>query len=240
MASAADTLKRLTLELGGNDAGIVLDDVNPNETAPKLFESAFQNNGQLCIAMKRLYVHESIYDEMCDELAALARSAVVGDGLQQGTQLGPVQNEMQYSKLKDLIEDTKKHGRIIAGGDIPDQPGYFIRPTIVRDISDGTRLVDEEQFGPILPVIRYRDVDDATSRANASPYGLGGSVWSDNVDRAYEVASKLTAGTAWINQHAETMPNIPFCGSGQSGIGTELGDEGLVEFTQLKVINVRR
>jgi len=240
MASAAETLKRITLELGGNDAGIVLDDVNPKEAAPKLFQGAFQNNGQVCIAMKRLYVHESIYDEMCNELAALANNAVVGDGLQQGTQLGPLQNRMQYEKVKELLNDTKKHGKIIAGGEVPDQAGYFIKPTIVRDVSDGTRIVDEEQFGPILPVIKYKDTEDALARANASPYGLGGSVWSKDPERAYAVANRMNSGTVWVNKHADLAPNIPFGGSGQSGIGSELGEEGLAEFTQLQVINIAR
>jgi len=240
MASAAETLKRITLELGGNDAGIVLDDVNPKEAAPKLFQGAFQNNGQVCIAMKRLYVHESIYDEMCNELAALANNAVVGDGLQQGTQLGPLQNRMQYEKVKELLNDTKKHGKIIAGGEVPDQAGYFIKPTIVRDVSDGTRIVDEEQFGPILPVIKYKDTEDALARANASPYGLGGSVWSKDPERAYAVANRMNSGTVWVNKHADLAPNIPFGGSGQSGIGSELGEEGLAEFTQLQVISIAR
>ncbi|MDE1174636.1 MAG: aldehyde dehydrogenase family protein [Parvibaculaceae bacterium] len=238
MAGAAGLLKRVTLELGGNDAGIVLDDVNPKETAPKLFASAFQNSGQVCIAMKRLYVHESIYDEMCDELAGIAEAAIVGDGLTQGTQYGPLQNKMQFDKVKELIEDSRQHGKVIAGGDTLDQPGFFIRPTIVRDITDGTRLVDEEQFGPVLPVIKFSTNDDAVARANASPYGLGGSVWSSSPERAYEIATKLESGTIWINKHADLAPNIPFGGSKLSGLGTELGEDGLNEFTQLKVINV--
>lgn len=240
MASAAATLKRITLELGGNDAAIVLDDVSPKDTAPKLFAGAFQNNGQVCIAMKRLYVHESIYDEMCSELATLANNAVIGDGLEQGVQIGPLQNKMQFEKVKDILESAKKEGKVIAGGEVPDKPGYFIRPTIVRDISDGTRLVDEEQFGPVLPVIKYKDTDDAVRRANASPYGLGGSVWSKNVDRAYEIANKMNSGSVWVNKHADIMPNVPFGGSGQSGFGSELGEEGLAEFTQLQIINVAR
>ena len=240
MAGAANLLKRITLELGGNDAGIVLDDVNPKETAPQLFQSAFQNSGQVCIAMKRLYVHESIYDEMCAELAKLAEDAIIGDGLEQGTQLGPLQNKMQYDKVKDLIEDARKDGQIIAGGTTPDQKGYFIRPTIVRDISDGTRLVDEEQFGPVLPVIKYSDPEDAVARTNASPYGLGGSVWSKDTDRAYALADKMDAGTIWVNKHAELDPMIPFGGSKMSGVGTELGADGLEEFTQLKIINMAR
>lgn len=240
MAGAAATLKRITLELGGNDAGIVLDDVNPKETAPKLFQSAFQNNGQVCIAMKRLYVHESIYDEMCDELAALADAAIVGDGLKQGTQLGPLQNKMQFDKVREIIADARKHGKVIAGGDALEQTGYFIKPTIVRDITDGTRLVDEEQFGPVLPVIKYKDASDAVARANASPYGLGGSIWSSDLDRAHKLARQMDSGSVWVNKHAELAPNIPFGGSKQSGIGTELGEEGLAEFTQLQVINIAR
>lgn len=240
MAGAAETLKRITLELGGNDAGIVLPDVNPKETAPKLFQGAFQNNGQVCIAMKRLYVHESIYDAMCDELAALAEQAVVGDGLEQGTQLGPLQNRMQFEKVKEILADAKKHGTIIAGGEVPDRPGYFIKPTIVRDITDGTRLVDEEQFGPVLPVIKYSDPEDAVARANASPYGLGGSIWSSDLDKAYALANQMNSGTVWVNKHADLAPNIPFGGAGQSGLGSELGEEGLAEFTQVQVINVAR
>ncbi|MDO9125269.1 MAG: aldehyde dehydrogenase family protein [Parvibaculum sp.] len=240
MAGAAGLLKRITLELGGNDAGIVLDDVNPKEAAPKLFQSAFQNSGQVCIAMKRLYVHESIYDEMCDELAAIANNTIVGDGLKQGTQLGPLQNKMQFDKVKELIEDSKKHGTVIAGGDVAEEKGYFIRPTIVRDITDGARLVDEEQFGPVLPVIKYSDADDAVARANASPYGLGGSIWSSDPARAYALAEKLDSGTVWINKHADLAPNIPFGGARMSGLGTELGEEGLAEFTQLKIVNMAK
>jgi acyl-CoA reductase-like NAD-dependent aldehyde dehydrogenase len=240
MAGAAGLLKRITLELGGNDAGIVLEDVDPKVTAPKLFQSAFQNSGQVCIAMKRLYVHESIYDEMCEELATIANETIIGDGLQQGTNLGPLQNRMQYEKVKALIEDARRDGNVIAGGESPDQPGYFIRPTIVRDISEGSRLVDEEQFGPVLPVIKYSDSEDAVQRANTSSYGLGGSVWSGNLDQAYALAEKLEAGTVWINKHAELDPGIPFGGAKQSGLGTELGEEGLDEFTQLKIINMAR
>lgn len=240
MASAAEALKRVTLELGGNDAGIVLDDVNPKEAAPKLFQSAFQNNGQVCIAMKRLYVHESIYDEMCGELAKLADAAIIGDGLMQGTQIGPLQNRMQYEKVKEFLEDGKKNGKVIAGGVVEDRPGYFIRPTIVRDIADGTRLVDEEQFGPVLPVIKFKDAEDAVQRANASPWGLGGSVWAKDTSRAYALADKMDAGTVWVNKHADLAPNIPFGGAKLSGLGSELGEEGLAEFTQLKIINMAK
>ena len=240
MAGAAGLLKRITLELGGNDAGIVLDDVDPKEAAPKLFNSAFQNTGQVCIAMKRLYVHEDIYDEMCDELATLANETVIGNGLEQGTKLGPLNNKMQFDKVKALIEEAKTDGNVIAGGEVPDQPGYFIRPTIVRDIEEGSRLVDEEQFGPVLPVMKFSDEEDAVERANATQWGLGGSVWSSDLDKAYALAEKMEAGTIWINKHSELDPTIPFGGSNQSGLGKELGSEGLEEFTQLKIINMAK
>lgn len=240
MAGAAEMLKRITLELGGNDAGIVLEGSDPKTVAPQIFGAAFQNSGQVCIAMKRVYVHESIYDAMCLELAALANAAVIGDGLEQGTQYGPLQNKMQYDRVLELIEDSRQHGNIIAGGETPDRPGYFIRPTIVRDITDGTRLVDEEQFGPVLPVISYSDPEDALVRANASPWGLGGSIWSTDLTKAYDLASRMEAGTVWINKHADLAPNIPFGGAKQSGLGVELGEEGLNEFTQLQIINMAK
>jgi acyl-CoA reductase-like NAD-dependent aldehyde dehydrogenase len=240
MAGAAGLLKRITLELGGNDAGIVLDDVDPKEAAQKLFDSAFQNSGQVCIAMKRLYVHENIYDEVCEELASIANDTVIGDGLEQGTKLGPLNNKMQYDKVKALIEEAKQDGNVIAGGEFPDKPGYFIRPTIVRDIKEGSRLVDEEQFGPVLPVMSFTDESEAVERANASAWGLGGSVWSASPERAYALAEQMDTGTVWINKHAELDPTIPFGGAKMSGLGNELGQEGLQEFTQQKIINIAK
>jgi acyl-CoA reductase-like NAD-dependent aldehyde dehydrogenase len=240
MAGAAEALKRVTLELGGNDAAIVLEGVDPTETAGKIFAGAFQNSGQVCIAIKRAYVHESVYDAMCDELARLADAAVMGDGLQQGVTVGPLQNKTQYEKVLGYIDSARKDGKIIAGGAPHEGKGYFIRPTIVRDITDGARLVDEEQFGPVLPVIRIKDGEDALSRANASPYGLGGSIWSKDLDRAMELAGRMDTGTVWINKHADLAPNIPFGGAKMSGVGIELGEEGLAEFTQMHVINMAR
>jgi acyl-CoA reductase-like NAD-dependent aldehyde dehydrogenase len=239
MAGAAATLKRVTLELGGNDAAIVLDDVDPAQAAPLIFHSAFRNSGQVCIALKRLYVHEAIYDEMCGALANIAEQTIMGDGLEQGTQLGPLQNNTQYEKVLGLIEEAKAHGRIVAGG-TSQNPGYFIRPTIVRDITDGTRLVDEEQFGPVLPIIKFSDPEDALARANASSYGLGASVWSSDSARAHTLALRLEAGTVWINKHGELSPEVPFGGAKQSGFGLELGAGGLLEFLQLRIVNAAR
>ena len=238
MASAASTLKRVTLEMGGNDAGLFLPDLDPKEIAPKIFDAAFANNGQICIALKRAYVHEDIYDEVCNELAAIAKSKKIGDGTEEGVDLGPLQNKAQYEKVQAIIADAAEKGTIIAGGGVPDRPGYFIEPTIVRDIAEGARLVDEEQFGPALPVIKYSDPEDALARINRSSDELGGSVWSSDAEKARDLAIRMDSGTVWINKHADLDPSIPFSGAKQSGIGTELGREGFDEFTQRRVVNI--
>lgn len=238
MSSASSTLKRLTLELGGNDAGIILPDVDVKETAQKIFAAAFMNCGQVCLALKRAFVPESIYDEMCDELAKLADAAIVDDGLKQGTQIGPLQNKAQYEKVLGFLASAKADGKIIAGGEKVDRPGYFLRPTIVRDVSEGSRIVDEEQFGPILPVISYRDDEDIVARANQCEFGLGGSVWSKDEEKAIALAGDVESGTVWVNQHLYFAPHIPFAGAKNSGIGVEFAKEGLAEFSQIQVINV--
>ena len=240
MASAAQTLKRLTLELGGNDAAIVLDDVDPKDVAPKLFAAATMNSGQVCLAIKRLYVHDSIYDEMCEELGKLAEATIVDDGIKQGTQMGPLQNKAQFEKVKGFLDEAKRYGKIVAGGGVLPRKGYFVSPTIVRDIPDDSRLVREEQFGPIVSVLRYDDLNDAIARANDSDYGLGCTVWSSDPERALDVARRVEAGVIWINKHLDLPPDIPMGGAKQSGIGAELGQEGLEEFTQAKIINMAK
>jgi acyl-CoA reductase-like NAD-dependent aldehyde dehydrogenase len=240
MASAAGTLKRLTLELGGNDAAIVLDDADPKEVAPKIYAAATFLSGQACIAIKRVYVHDSIYDAVCDELARLARATVVGDGLEEGTQMGPIQNEAQFERVKGFLDDARRNGTVIAGGGVLDRAGYFVQPTIVRDIPDDARLVREEQFGPVLPVLRFGDVEDAIARANDTDFGLGGSVWSADTERAVRVATQINAGTVWVNKHLDVGVDTPFAGAKQSGIGVEMGQEGLEQFTQATIINVAK
>ncbi len=239
-ASGADTLKRVTLELGGNDPAIVLEDVDVRETAQAIFGNAFLNNGQVCLAVKRAYLHADIYDAMCGELARLAEAAVVDDGLQQGTQIGPIQNAMQFEKVKGFLEAAREEGTIVAGGEVMERAGYFIRPTIVRDVTDGDRIVDEEQFGPILPLIRFDDVEDVIARANASEYGLGGSVWSKDVERAAGIAARIESGQVWVNQHIAIGPHIPMAGFKSSGLGVEQSVEGLAEYTQTQVVNIKR
>lgn len=240
MMSAAGTLKRCTLELGGNDAAIVLDDMDPEEAARHLFGAAMYNAGQVCMATKRAYVPSKLYDAVCAALAHLAESAAVGDGLEDGTTIGPVQNRQQYEKLLGFLTDAKEDGRIIAGGSALDRPGYFIAPTIVRDIADDARLVREEQFGPILPVLPYDDLDEVIERANRTHFGLAGTVWGKDIDRATDVAMRIHAGTVWVNKHMDLPFDIPFGGAKQSGIGREQGLAGLQEFTQPHVVNVAK
>jgi acyl-CoA reductase-like NAD-dependent aldehyde dehydrogenase len=239
MASAAVNLKRITLELGGNDAAIVLDDVDPKAVAPKLFFASMVNSGQVCMAIKRIYAHERIYDGLCDALAEEARKARVGDGLDAATQYGPIQNRMQYDRVIGILEDTKRRGgRILAGGEISKGPGYFFPPTIVADVEDSSRLVREEQFGPIVAVLKFSDVDDAVRRANDTRYGLSGSVWSRDTARAAKIAARLEVGTAWVNQHRTTSATVPFGGAKESGIGRVYSLLGLRENMEPRVVSI--
>ncbi|MCY1211024.1 Phenylacetaldehyde dehydrogenase [compost metagenome] len=234
MQSAASTMKRLTLELGGNDAGIVLPDADPKAIAEGLFWGAFLNNGQTCAAMKRLYVHASIHDDVCEHLAAFAKQVPMGDGMDEKNVLGPVQNRMQFDKVARLVADAKKKGQVLTGGE-PGE-GLFFPATIVAGLKNGDALVDEEQFGPALPVIRYTDVEEAIRAANDSENGLGGSVWSKDIEHAKRIASRLECGSVWINKHGAIQPNAPFGGVKASGLGVEFAEEGLKEYTDAQVI----
>ncbi len=234
MAGAAETMKRLTLELGGNDAGIVLPDVDPDEIAEGLFWGGFNNSGQTCAAMKRLYVHEDVYDEVCEALAAYAATVPVGNGEDEGSALGPINNQMQFDKVKRLVDDAKSTGRVLLGG--APGAGLFFPPTPIADLSPDALLVREEQFGPVLPIIRYSDIDEAIAQANNSENGLGGSVWSRDVEKAKAVGARLQCGSVWINKHGAIQPNIPFGGVKSSGFGVEFGEEGLAEYTDIQIL----
>ena len=238
MASAAGTLKRLTLELGGNDAAIVLDDADVAAVAPQIFAAATMNAGQVCLAAKRVYAPAALYDALCDALATLARQAVVDDGLRPGVEIGPIQNRQQFDKVKGYLAAAANDGRVIAGGAALERPGYFIAPTVVRDIPDASVLVREEQFGPIIPVLRYDHLDDAIARANDSEFGLGGTIWTSDPARGAEVAIRLDTGTVWVNRHMDLPFDISFGGAKQSGIGREQGAAGIEEFTQARVVNI--
>ncbi|MFV0278693.1 MAG: aldehyde dehydrogenase family protein [Parahaliea sp.] len=240
MQGAAGNLKRLTLELGGNDAAIVLPDVDVAAAAPRIFTTALINNGQTCAALKRLYVHEDIYDELCQALAAIAAGVKTGPGTGE-VDFGPVQNKLQFDKVCAIAADARASGaRFLSGGEPLPGPGYFFPVTIVADIAEDTRLVQEEPFGPILPVLRFSDVEDALARANSSSSGLGGSVWSADVAAATALASRLECGTAWVNNHAMVQPDAPFGGVKESGIGVEFGRYGLEEYTNIQTLQISK
>jgi acyl-CoA reductase-like NAD-dependent aldehyde dehydrogenase len=240
MAGCASTLKRVTLELGGNDAAIVLDDVDVADVAKKLFFAATVNSGQVCMAVKRIYAHEKIYDALCAALIAEAKKAHLGDGFDPATTLGPIQNRRQYERVCELKEDARRHGQLAEGEAAPAGGGYFVAPTVVTNLDEADRLVAEEQFGPVFPVLKFSDVEDAIARANNTRYGLAGSVWSRDLPRAQQIAGRLEVGTAWVNQHRATMANVPFGGAKESGMGRTYSRLGLEAYMEPQVISVLR
>ena len=240
MEAASGNLKRITLELGGNDPAIVLPDVDVEKTAKELFWAAFQNSAQFCVAAKRIYIHEKIYDDLAKALVDYARTVKMGDGLQQSTDLGPIQNKMQFQKLKDLLADAKARGcRFLLGGEIDQRPGYFIPVTIIDNPPENSRVVVEEAFGPILPLLKFSDVDDVVDRANNTDYGLAASIWSEDLLVAKSIAERIEAGTVWINEVHSFSPHVAFGGHKQSGIGIENALEGLAEYTNSQTIVTR-
>ena len=241
MESASGTLKRLTLELGGNDAAIVLPDVDVGQVVPQLFWSAFTNSGQLCVATKRLYVHSQCYEAVADALVAYARSVKVGPGLAPDTQLGPLQNGRQRDRVRTLIDESKSQGlKVLYEGQVPAGAGYYVPVTLFDNPPDHAAVVAEEPFGPVLPLLRFDTVEEAVARANASPYGLAGSVWSRNEELALEIASRLDTGTVFVNEPHYLSPHAPFAGHKQSGLGIENGVEGLLSFTEPQTVMWRR
>jgi len=239
LAAAAD-LKRTTLELGGNDPAIVLDDADPAQVAPQLFWSAFMNCGQICIAVKRIYAPEAMFDALVEGIAKLAREVKVGDGTDPQTQIGPINNAMQLERVSSLVADAKRRGaKVHAGGERLPRKGFFFAPTVLTGLSDDAPVVAEEQFGPVLPLLPYRSLDDAIARANGTHYGLGASVWSKDRNRALEVAKEIDSGTVWINQHLALTADAPFGGAKHSGIGVQGGRWGVDSFLQKHVINQR-
>lgn len=184
--------------------------------------------------MKRLYVHESIHDRVCEALVNFARNIPVGDGLKEESILGPIQNQRQFDKVSRLVEAARDKGKVLLGGAPGD--GLFFPPTIIADLTNEDALVAEEQFGPALPIISYSDVDEAIACANDSPNGLGGSIWTSDIEKGRALANRLECGSVWINKHGAIQPNAPFGGVKQSGVGVEFGEEGLAEYTDIQVV----
>nr|WP_111891442.1 aldehyde dehydrogenase family protein [Acinetobacter sp. MB5] len=240
LAASVEQLRHVVLELGGNDAALVLDDVDVDEIAAKIFMSAFFNAGQTCACIKRVYAHESVYDRLVAKLAEIADSQILGDGLNPETTLGPVQNVNQYRKVQGLLEKALEDGAKIANKQqiaVPEK-GYFLRPLILTDMSEDSEIFATEQFGPILPIVKFSDLDDVIVRANQSTYGLGGSVWSSNIEQAAAIASQLQTGTVWINSHSDVSPYAEFGGWKQSGLGCSFSLDGLLEFTHKQAIHI--
>jgi acyl-CoA reductase-like NAD-dependent aldehyde dehydrogenase len=239
LGASASTLKRTTLELGGNDAAIVTDTADPFAAAEKLGWLAFANNGQICLAVKRIYVHSSVYDQFCDRLSAVANAMKIGPEPDELADSGPIQNAAQYARVRAILEDAiDRGGRVIAGGTVMAGPGYFFRPTIIGDATRDMRVVADEQFGPVIPVIRFDEIEDAITQANDCTYGLGSSVWSDDLEQARWIAGQLQAGVTWINQHGFPDARVPLAGAKQSGLGVEFGADGMLEYTRLQVESV--
>jgi acyl-CoA reductase-like NAD-dependent aldehyde dehydrogenase len=239
-AGAAPDLKRVTLELGGNDPAIVLDDVNVGDVADGVYDNAFANCGQVCVAVKRVYVPERLHAEFVEALAARARSAKLGDGQHEDTDLGPLCNQMQFDRVSDLVSDARRRGaQVAAGGGPAGGPGYFFEPTVLSGVGDDCRIVAEEQFGPAIPVLPYRDLLDAVRRANDTHFGLGASVWTSDPERGAALAPSIESGTVWVNTHQAAVPGQPFGGLKWSGVGVEGGPWGLEAFTDLQVVHVR-
>jgi acyl-CoA reductase-like NAD-dependent aldehyde dehydrogenase len=233
-AAAASTLKNLVLELGGNDAAIVLPDVDVETVAEAVFNAAFLMSGQVCAAIKRLYVHESIYQDMVDALVRRAEAAIPAPESEGGT-FAPMATRPQYDRVRMLLSDALAQGARSSGREVlPTSTGYFIPPTILTDVKPGMKVVDEEQFGPVLPVMSFRDVNDAIRAANATEYGLCGSIWTADVETGAELAGRLECGTAWVNNHAEVAPHVPFGGTKQSGVGRNCGTPGIDAYAELQ------
>jgi acyl-CoA reductase-like NAD-dependent aldehyde dehydrogenase len=234
-AAAGQAMKRMVAELGGNDAAVVLGDVDVKKVAPLLFRAAFVLSGQACAAVKRVLVHASVHDDLVTELAAIAQATEVGPG----TAFAPVSTRPQYERVCELVQDALDHGgKAVSGGAPHDGPGYYFPPTIMTGVGPGVRLVDEEQFGPVLPIISFSDVEDAIAQANGTEYGLSASVWSSDIAGARQVAQRLEAGTVLVNNHTEVAPHVPFGGCKDSGIGRSGGQPGLDEYAELKTIIV--
>ena len=241
MERAGSTLKRLTLELGGNDAGIVLPGTDMSNRMEDLFWGSFINAGQTCSCLKRLYVHDDDYDAVCEGLANFVGGIKVGNGAEPDTLIGPLSNKMQFDKIVELVDDARARGaRILAGGETPNGKGYIYPLTIIADATEDMRVVAEEQFGPVLPVIRYSNLDDAIAKANGLEVGLGASAWGNDPEEAAKVARKMVAGTRWVNRHGVLNPTVPMGGVKQSGIGVEFGEEGLREYTTVQILSMAK
>ncbi|KAI0911510.1 aldehyde dehydrogenase [Ustulina deusta] len=242
MQACSAHLKRVSAELGGNDPAIVCEDVDPAMVGRKIATVALLRSGQFCMAVKRVYVHESVYDAVLAGIVEYVENVKVGNGLEEGTIVGPLSNRPQYERVKDLLADieaTKLDVLPRGGQSIEGLNGFFIRPIVVNNPPDEARVVVEEAFGPIIPVMKWSEEADVIQRANNTNYGLGASVWARDLARAGRIANKLQAGNVWINTHSEIQASTAFAGHKQSGLGSDLGIEGLKGWCNIQAIYTR-
>jgi aldehyde dehydrogenase (NAD+) len=239
-AAAQTNLKRVTLELGGKSPNIVFADADMDAAIEGSHFGLFFNQGQCCCAGSRVFVEEKAYDEFVDRSAARANARVVGDPFDAKTEQGPQVDDIQFEKVMGYIESGKQEGaRLVAGGDRAGNRGYFVQPTVFADVRDNMKIAEEEIFGPVMSIIKFRDIDEVTDRANKTMYGLAGAVWTRDISKALAIANNVRAGTMWVNCYDVFDAAAPFGGFKQSGIGRELGEYGLQQYTEVKTVTVK-
>src|SRR2546425_9600790 len=241
MAKAAEHLKKVTLELGGSDPCIVLDDADLEAAARAISVGRFFNCGQACLAVKRLYIQEGVYDALMEKLVARAAKLKPGNGLDKDSRMGPMHTETQRAEVEAQVKDAVSKGaRAVFGGGRPDgneyEKGWFIQPAILENVPDGARMWKEEVFGPALPVRRIKDLDEGLRLANDSQFGLGSSIWTANMAHARRGVQELEAGYTWVNALQIAHDELPFGGTKQSGFGKEHGVEALLQYTEEKSV----
>jgi aldehyde dehydrogenase (NAD+) len=239
-ASAKSNLKRVTLELGGKSPNIVFADADLDQAIEGAHFALFFNQGQCCCAGSRLFVEETAYDEFVERSATRARRRTVGDPFDPATEQGPQVDQDQYNKVMRYIESGKKEGaRLVCGGGSVGDRGYFIQPTVFADVKDDMTIAREEIFGPVMSIIKFRDISDVVQRANRTEYGLAAAVWTRDIGKAHAIADNVRAGTVWINCYDVFDAAAPFGGFKQSGMGRELGEYGLQQYTEVKTVTVK-
>jgi acyl-CoA reductase-like NAD-dependent aldehyde dehydrogenase len=235
---SSEFLRPVTLELGGNDAAILLPDGSVPALVAAIVDTALANRGQFCAAIKRVYVPSALHDDVCEQLVHAATVIRIGSGLDTEVDMGPIQNRAQFEKIRAFVDDARTAGgRILCGGAPLDRAGYFYPPTVIAGLSDGARIIDEEQFGPIIPVVAYDDLDTVIARINGGPYGLTGSIWTADLARGNEVAARLAVGTGWVNQHGAFDTALPFPQIKASGMGVDYADNGVRSAMRMQVIH---
>lgn len=235
--AAVDNMTRFTLELGGKSPVIVLGDADPEAAATGAAMGIFFNQGQVCTAGSRLYVHRSIFDKVLGGLAAAAESMKIGSGFDPDTQLGPLVSRRQFERVMGHIDSAKREGATtLTGGDRALDGGYFIKPTVFVDTKASMRIVREEVFGPVVVAMPFDDIEEAIRQANDTPYGLGASVWSTNLSAVHRIVPRIRAGIVWVNTHNMLDNNLPFGGCKQSGYGRDLGRAAVESYTEVKSV----